>query len=319
MVSDDSSTTKKETSGWVADRNLLKETSGWVADRNLLKSVSFSIIGITLIGIIVITNSYYLVPLSNDEVEPGSDGSGLEAYLGDDSETKSEDLVEETSKSTEITEKQFISPQANQPQPYSPPVNQFSSSSLPLISPNLFSTIQYIINNLTQVQLIDLIGFEISKIHSIDKNKVIQVINNLTEATKAQGGDVMKNLRVLGTTIIQNPSHPIIDKIIAINSTFSFLPTSSILNTSSYLIPSLSMENINTLDKNQLIDAISSRISQLQNFDKNKITQALLDLTQTTASNGGDVMKNLRLIGTTIIENPSAPLISKIINIAQTK
>ena len=84
-------------------------------------------------------------------------------------------------------------------------------------------------------------------------------------------------------------------------------------------IPSLSLENLNILDQNQLIDAISSKISQLRGFEKNKITQALFELTQGTAAKGGDVMKNLRQIGTTIIQDPSGPLIDRILGIAQTK
>ena len=68
------------------------------------------------------------------------------------------------------------------------------------------------------------------------------------------------------------------------------------------------------------MDAISSKISQLRNFEKNKISQALFDLTQNTAAKGGDVMNSLRQIGTKILQNPSDPLIiDKIIRLAQTK
>src|SRR5215211_8590079 len=63
------------------------------------------------------------------------------------------------------------------------------------------------------------------------------------------------------------------------------------------------LANVNTLDENQLIDAIASEISKLKNFDKNSITQALFELTQATAAQGGDVLKNLRQIGTTILQN----------------
>ena len=83
--------------------------------------------------------------------------------------------------------------------------------------------------------------------------------------------------------------------------------------------PLLTIENLNILDQSQLIDAISSKISQLRTFDKNKISQALFDLTQATAAKGGDVMKNLRQIGTKILQNPSDPLIDRIIGLAQTK
>ena len=68
-----------------------------------------------------------------------------------------------------------------------------------------------------------------------------------------------------------------------------------------------------------IIDAISAKISQLRNFEKNKISQVLIDLTQSTAAKGGDVMKSLRQIGTKILQNPSDPLVDKIIGLAQTK
>ena len=95
-------------------------------------------------------------------------------------------------------------------------------------------------------------------------------------------------------------------------------PTTSPNTTNSSGI-SLSLANLNTLDQNQLIDAISSKISQLRTFEKNKISQALFDLTQSTAAKGGDVMNSLRQIGTKILQNPSDPLVDRIIGLAQTK
>ena len=100
-------------------------------------------------------------------------------------------------------------------------------------------------------------------------------------------------------------------------NTLESILSTDILGSSS--TPLLSLENLNTLDQNQLIDAISSKISQLRTFEKNKITQTLFDLTQATAAKGGDVMNNLRQIGTKILQNPSDPLIDKIIGIANTK
>jgi hypothetical protein len=82
---------------------------------------------------------------------------------------------------------------------------------------------------------------------------------------------------------------------------------------------SLSLANLNTLDQNQLIDAISAKLSQLRNFEKNKISQVLIDLTQSTAAKGGDVMNSLRQIGTKILQNPSDPLVDKIVALAQKK
>jgi len=80
-----------------------------------------------------------------------------------------------------------------------------------------------------------------------------------------------------------------------------------------------SLINVNALDENQLIDAISLNISRVHNFEKNKITQALNDLTEATKANGGDVMINLRQIATIIIKDPSDPLSDKIIELAKTK
>jgi hypothetical protein len=96
-------------------------------------------------------------------------------------------------------------------------------------------------------------------------------------------------------------------------------PLPSSLNTTNSSSTSLSLANLNTLDQNQLIDAISSKISQLRTFEKNKISQALFDLTQSTAAKGGDVMNSLRQIGTKILQNPSDPLVDRIIGLAQTK
>ncbi len=83
--------------------------------------------------------------------------------------------------------------------------------------------------------------------------------------------------------------------------------------------PIKSSINLNALDQNQLIDMISLKISQTHNFEKNKITQALIDETEKTKTKGGDVMKFLRQMATIIIKNPSHPLADKIIGIAKTK
>ena len=117
------------------------------------------------------------------------------------------------------------------------------------------------------------------------------------------GNNIIDNPIILSGPISQNPASP---------------PPSPITTPDSSSI-SLSLANLNTLDQNQLIDAISAKLSQLRNFEKNKISQSLIDLTQGTAAKGGDVMNSLRQIGTKILQNPSDPLINKIIGLAQTK
>jgi hypothetical protein len=144
----------------------------------------------------------------------------------------------------------------------------------------------------------------------VDPNQ--NTINNLkqtNENTQIGTSDPLQNEIIKSDANPQNLSSP---------PPSSPSPPSPINTTDSSSI-SLSLLNLNTLDQNQLIDAISSKISQLRSFDKNKISQALFDLTKSTAAKGGDVMNSLRQIGTKILQNSSDPLIGKIIGLAQTK
>jgi hypothetical protein len=131
-------------------------------------------------------------------------------------------------------------------------------------------------------------------------NKIEQPNGN----TQIGNSELMQNEIIKSETNSQNLSSP---------------PSPPSINTSDSSSISLSLENLNTLDQNQLIDAISSKISQLRSFEKNKISQSLFDLTQSTAAKGGDVMNSLRQIGTKILQNSSDPLVDKIIGLAQTK
>jgi hypothetical protein len=144
----------------------------------------------------------------------------------------------------------------------------------------------------------------------VDPNQ--NTINNLkqtNENTQIGTSDPLQNEIIKSDANPQNLSSP---------PPSSPSPPSPINTTDSSSI-SLSLLNLNTLDQNQLIDGISSKISQLRNFDKNKISQALFDLTKSTEAKGGDVMNSLRQIGTKILQNSSDPLIGKIIGLAQTK
>ena len=134
------------------------------------------------------------------------------------------------------------------------------------------------------------------------------------------GNNIIDNSIRMSDSLSQNPSIPPSTTSSLSPSPSPPSPPSAPKNTTDSSSTSLSLANLNTLDQNQLMDAISSKISQLRNFEKNKISQALFDLTQNTAAKGGDVMKSLRQIGTKILQNPSDPLIiDKIIRLAQTK
>ena len=143
----------------------------------------------------------------------------------------------------------------------------------------------------------------------VDPNQnTINNIEQTNENTQIGNSELMQNEIIKSDANSQN-----------LSSTPPTPPPTPPINTSDSSNISLSLANLNTLDQNQLIDAISAKLSQLRNFEKNKISQVLIDLTQSTAAKGGDVMKSLRQIGTKILQNPSDPLVDKMIGLAQTK
>jgi hypothetical protein len=75
------------------------------------------------------------------------------------------------------------------------------------------------INNLNQIQLVDLIASTISNTNNIDKNKIIQSINDLIEPTKAKGGNVIDLLKKIADNIVKEPSGSIANKILNIDKT----------------------------------------------------------------------------------------------------
>ncbi len=85
-------------------------------------------------------------------------------------------------------------------------------------NPNI-STNSQNLDNLNQFQLIDLIASTISNANNIDKNKVIQSINDLIEPTNAKGGNVIELLKKITEGILNDPSGGIANKIINIAKT----------------------------------------------------------------------------------------------------
>lgn len=92
-------------------------------------------------------------------------------------------------------------------------VNQSSVNS-PTVSTNTQN-----LNNLNQVQLVDLISSTISNANNIDKNKIIQSLNDFIEPTKAKGGNVMESLKQLSEIILKEPSGSIANTIINLAKT----------------------------------------------------------------------------------------------------
>ena len=69
-------------------------------------------------------------------------------------------------------------------------------------------------NNLNQQQLVDLIASTISIVNNIDKNKVIQTINDMIEPTKAKGGNVIDSLKNIAKFVLNDPSGKVAKNII---------------------------------------------------------------------------------------------------------
>lgn len=98
-------------------------------------------------------------------------------------------------------------------------------------------------------------------------------------------------------------------------------------NTSPSLRPSSSNDNISDNIKNlenlnqfQLVDIISTSISNANNIDKTKVTQALSDdFIEPTKARGENILEPLKTIAQIILEDPTGNTAEKIINKAKTK
>jgi hypothetical protein len=77
-----------------------------------------------------------------------------------------------------------------------------------------FSTNTQNLNNLDHVQLVDLIASEISTANNIDKTKLIQVINDLSEKTKAKGANVIDSLKRMAGVVLNDPTGKVAKSLI---------------------------------------------------------------------------------------------------------
>ena len=82
-----------------------------------------------------------------------------------------------------------------------------------LTNPNN-STSKQNLNNLNQFQLVDLIASTISNSNNIDKNKVIQSLNDLIAPTKAKGGNVIESLKKISEIVTNDPSGNIANRLV---------------------------------------------------------------------------------------------------------
>ncbi len=80
-----------------------------------------------------------------------------------------------------------------------------------------------------------------------------------------------------------------------------------------------SPQNLNNLNQVQLVDLIALTISNANNIDKNKVTQALNVFIEPTKAKGDNVIDLLKKIADVILKDPSGNIANKIINVAKTK
>lgn len=78
-------------------------------------------------------------------------------------------------------------------------------------------------------------------------------------------------------------------------------------------------QNLNNLNQVQLVDLIALTISNANNIDKNKVTQALDLFIEPTKAKGDNVIDLLKKIADIILKDPSGNTANKIINVAKTK
>jgi hypothetical protein len=62
------------------------------------------------------------------------------------------------------------------------------------------------LNNLDQAQLVDLIASTISDANNVDKLKIVQVINESAEKTKAKGANVIDSLKRMAGVVLNDPT-----------------------------------------------------------------------------------------------------------------
>jgi Bacterial Ig domain len=98
--------------------------------------------------------------------------------------------------------------------------NLFQSTNTTTIIPEISTNANQNLNDMNQQQqLIDLIASTISTANNIDKNKVILVMNDTIEQTKAKGDNVIDLLRKIADNVVKDPFGTTANKIMNIAKT----------------------------------------------------------------------------------------------------
>ena len=95
--------------------------------------------------------------------------------------------------------------------------NLFQSTNTTTIIPEVSTNSNQNLNNMNQQQLIDLLASTISTANNIDKNKVMLVMNDTIEQTKAKGDNVIDLLRKIADNVVKDPFGTTANKIMNID------------------------------------------------------------------------------------------------------
>ena len=92
-------------------------------------------------------------------------------------------------------------------------------------------------------------------------------------------------------------------------------------NQSSVKNPNVSiiLQNLDYLTQVQLVDLISSEISNAGHIDKNKVTMSINGFWGPPEAEGGNVLGYPKQIAKIVLKDPSGNIANKIINLAKTK
>lgn len=116
----------------------------------------------------------------------------------------------------------------------------------------------------------------------------------------------------LGSTVITNSSKKIKTELLVPQENTKQL---SVQNPNFSLNP----QNLDNFTQVQLVDLISTEISNADHINKNKVTISINDFIGATEAEGGNVLEYLKQIAKIVLKDPSGNIANKIIKLAKTK
>ena len=116
----------------------------------------------------------------------------------------------------------------------------------------------------------------------------------------------------LGSTVITNSSKKIKNELLVPQENTKQL---SVQNPNFSLNP----QNLDNFTQVQLVDLISTEISNADHINKDKVTISINDFIGATEAEGGNVLEYLKQIANIVLKDPSGNIANKIIKLAKTK